>query len=538
MPRSLTKVGLVLLIVFLLPAIFYSVRELQTAQENELLIEEIYNDQLEAILFSVNQYSEDIARSWTRDWSNLLQDSLWQNSEEFNQFFSENYAIKEAFIMDSLEASEISLYSNEGEAFFSVSQEIIPQIIQAQRPVVHRLFNYRENGYLKIEPFFSDTSSLEFLVFLPTASSNPTTIYGFILDPTVFVNDFLGPRIHAIAQEELIISVHQQLAEVPLYTTANHVKHGISRAPRKPLWLFPDYYLTIQLEEQEAPTLAEQRFRTNLFLIVGLNAVLLLGAWFVFRTIKKEIELARIKSDFVSNVSHEIRTPLALISMFSETLMMGRVKSEEKKHEYYRIVNQESQRLTSMVNKILNFSKIEAGKHHFHFEPINLNEVVTGVLESYDFHLKNEGFHYHSRLSETELTINGDRESITEAIINLLDNAIKYSDEHKDISVLTGISADQYFVEIQDKGMGISEANQEAIFDKFFRVSSSLPTKPTAPSSDGSPRSGTGLGLSLVKYIMDAHKGTITLTSYPNKGSNFRLNFPICYRVGKLIANE
>ena len=297
--------------------------------------------------------------------------------------------------------------------------------------------------------------------------------------------------------------------------------------PQKSLWLFPDYYLTIRLEQQQQPTLAEQRFQTSLFLIIGLNTILLLGAWFVYRTIKKEIELAQIKSDFVSNVSHEIRTPLALISMFSETLMLNRVKSEEKKQEYYRIVNHEAQRLTSMVNKILNFSKMEAGKHHFQFEPIDLNVVVATVLESYDFHLKNKKFTYTFLPTEMELTINGDRETIAEALINLLDNAIKYSEDHKEISIRTGINEGYYFVEIQDRGIGISEANQKAIFEKFFRVSSEASKQ----------RKGTGLGLSLVKYIMDAHKGTVELNSSPKLGSTFRLNFPIRYRVGRLIAN-
>ena len=528
MPRSLTKVGLVLLIVFLLPAIYYSVRELETVRENELLIEEIYNEQLEAILFSVNQYSEDITRSWTQEWSELLQDSVWENSEEFNQFFSENYAIQEAFIIDSFPSNKIRLYNDEGESLFSVNAELILNNLASQESTIQRLFRYRENGYLKIQPFSSDTSSLELLVFLPTDSENSSTVCGFVLVADVFVSDFLAPRIHAIAQEEFVISVYQESADMPLYTTAKSLEKGITPGPRKPLWLFPDYFLNIRLEEQKHPSLAEQRFQTNLFLIIGLNAVLLLGAWFVFRTIKKEIELARIKSDFVSNVSHEIRTPLALISMFSETLMMNRVKNEEKKQEYYRIVNHEAQRLTSMVNKILNFSKMEAGKHHFHFEPIDLNVVVASVLESYDFHLKNEGFSYHFHPTEAALNVNGDRETITEALINLLDNAIKYSEDHKEITVQTGIEQGYYFVEIHDKGIGISEANQKAIFEKFFRVTSDISAK----------RKGTGLGLSLVKYIMDAHKGTIELTSHPKKGSTFRLNFPILYKVSKLIASE
>ena len=524
MPSSLTRIGLVLLVVFLLPAIYYSVRELKAVQESEVLIEEIYNDQLEAILFSVNQYSEDIARSWTLDWTAIIQDSVIEDYDRLNQFFDENYAISHVFVLDSLTGSEVTFYSSEGEAYYSNFEQSVLSLINQQSDGLARLYDYRENGYLKIQPIASDTSSLELLVFLAESGAE---LHGFVLNPELFVNDFLGPRIHAIAQEEFVISVHRRTEATPFYTTANSPKKGMGPEPQKSLWLFPDYYLTIRLEQQQQPTLAEQRFQTSLFLIIGLNTILLLGAWFVYRTIKKEIELAQIKSDFVSNVSHEIRTPLALISMFSETLMLNRVKSEEKKQEYYRIVNHEAQRLTSMVNKILNFSKMEAGKHHFQFEPIDLNVVVATVLESYDFHLKNKKFTYTFLPTEMELTINGDRETIAEALINLLDNAIKYSEDHKEISIRTGINEGYYFVEIQDRGIGISEANQKAIFEKFFRVSSEASKQ----------RKGTGLGLSLVKYIMDAHKGTVELNSSLKLGSTFRLNFPIRYRVGRLIAN-
>lgn len=527
MPNSLTRIGLVLLVVLLLPAIYYSVRELKAVQESELLIEEIYNNQLEAILFSVNQYSEDIARSWTQEWTAIVRDSLLEDSEVMNQFFNENYAIEEVFIIDSLLSSPLRIFSDEGEEIFSDNQEVVLNLVQLHENTIRRLYDYRDNGYIKIQPIVADSSSLELLIFLPQNPSDSRALYGFVLNPEIFINDFLGPRIHSIAQEEFIISVLQTAEPIPFYTTATHPKRGVSDEPSKSLWLFPDYALTIRLDEAEEPTLAEQRFQTNLFLIVGLNIVLLLGAWFVYRTIKKEIELARIKSDFVSNVSHEIRTPLALITMFSETLLMGRVNSEEKKHEYYRIVNHEAQRLTSMVNKILNFSKMEAGKHHFQFDPIDLNVVVASVLESYDYHLKNKGFNYEFHPSEMELTIKGDRETITEALINLLDNAIKYSEQQKEISVRTGINEGYYFVEIEDRGIGISESNQKAIFEKFFRVTSEVTAQ----------RKGTGIGLSLVKYIMDAHKGTIELNSSPRKGSTFRLNFPIRYRVGKLIAS-
>ena len=127
-----------------------------------------------------------------------------------------------------------------------------------------------------------------------------------------------------------------------------------------------------------------------------------------------------------------------------------------------------------------------------------------------------------------ELTITGDRESIAEALINLLDNAIKYSEDNKAIAVRTGISEGYYFVEVQDQGIGISETHQQAIFEKFYRVTQGASAQ----------RKGTGLGLSLVKHIMDAHKGSIEVTSHKNEGSLFRLNFPIRYKVSKLMTSE
>ena len=128
----------------------------------------------------------------------------------------------------------------------------------------------------------------------------------------------------------------------------------------KDLWIFPDYSLGIRTQGASLQELVRQRTRTNLYLLVGLDIVLIVAVVLAFRNIKREVQLAQNKTDFVSNVSHEIRTPLALISMFAETLELDRVKSEEKKHEYYSIINKETQRLTGIVNKILNFSQTEA----------------------------------------------------------------------------------------------------------------------------------------------------------------------------------
>ena len=138
---------------------------------------------------------------------------------------------------------------------------------------------------------------------------------------------------------------------------------------------------------QSIQDLVKERALNNLVLIGILLLVLITSVIFVYRSVKKELEFAQAKADFVSNVSHELRTPLALISMFAETLEMDRVKTEEKKKEYYSIISHESNRLGKIVNTILNFSKMEAGKRKFIFAEEDLNEVIIQVYQNYSYHL-------------------------------------------------------------------------------------------------------------------------------------------------------
>ena len=273
--------------------------------------------------------------------------------------------------------------------------------------------------------------------------------------------------------------------------------------------------MAIKLKGETIEDLVNQRAKTNLILIIALTLILIAGAWLVFRNTKREVELAQVKSEFVSNVSHELRTPLSLISMFAETLEMGRVKSEEKKKEYYSIISQEALRLGKIVNKILSFSKMEAGKRTYNFEEVDLNEIVEQIYDSYRFHLQNNGFEFIFHRHDSPLKIKADSEALSEAIINLLDNAVKYSKDKKRVELLTGEKQESIFLEVTDLGIGIGTEDQKRIFEKFYRVSSGLVHN----------TKGTGLGLSLVKHIMDAHKGEVTLSSELGNGSTFRLIF-------------
>jgi len=203
--------------------------------------------------------------------------------------------------------------------------------------------------------------------------------------------------------------------------------------------------------------------------------------------------------------------------MFSETLEMDRIKSEEKKKEYYSIISQEANRLSKIVNSILNFSKMEAGKRQYNFVESYLNDVAENVYHSYKFHLEQKGFTFNILKDETIPIIKIDEEAVSEAIVNLVDNAVKYSDNNKAILIRTGMENNYAFVEVEDKGIGIPEKDQKKIFDKFFRVS----------SGNVHNVKGSGLGLSIVKHIIEAHKGKIELFSEVNKGSKFRLLFPL-----------
>jgi len=203
--------------------------------------------------------------------------------------------------------------------------------------------------------------------------------------------------------------------------------------------------------------------------------------------------------------------------MYSETLEMGRVKDEERKKEYYSIINTESNRLAAMVNKILNFSKIESGKREYKFEETDLNNVVGNIIETYHHHFRRKEFVCNYSPTDNLPSIDADAEAITDAIINLIDNAIKYSSDNKKIDILTGRVGNSVYVEVRDYGVGIDQKYQKMVFDKFYRV------------TDGNlahMAKGSGIGLSIVDHIMNAHNGSISLISKIGEGSRFILYFP------------
>jgi signal transduction histidine kinase len=254
-----------------------------------------------------------------------------------------------------------------------------------------------------------------------------------------------------------------------------------------------------------------------LILFVGIIVVMLFGIILMVRAVIHESEISRMKSEFVSNVSHELKTPLALIRMFGETLDSGIVTEEKDKQKFYGIIRKESERLTHLINNVLDFSRMDAGVKEYNFRETDLVEVVRSSLEAYKFQLNDSGFKIESELPDEPVTIRIDKDAISQVLLNLLNNAVKYSDEDKYILVKVQKDLSSALISVTDHGVGISKEESKRIFDKFYRVS-------TARSKE---TRGSGLGLTLAKHIIEAHGGTIEVESEVGKGSRFTVILPI-----------
>ena len=254
------------------------------------------------------------------------------------------------------------------------------------------------------------------------------------------------------------------------------------------------------------------------FWILGILSLLIVGGLVLTKhMISKEMALARLKSDFVSNVSHELRTPLALIRLYAETLELGRITTHEKKDQYYRIIRKESERLTSLINNILDFSRIEAGRKEYEFRETNIAELVRNTIESYRYQIEQQGFELEENIDPTIPPLRVDREAIARAVVNLINNALKYSGEEKFLGVKLYRDNGVVKLEVIDHGIGIGRHDQSKIFEKFYRAGDPLVHN----------TKGSGLGLSLVRHISQAHGGDIAVESTPGKGSRFILSLPV-----------
>ena len=224
-----------------------------------------------------------------------------------------------------------------------------------------------------------------------------------------------------------------------------------------------------------------------------------------------------MKSEFIANVSHEVKTPIATIRALAENLNEGWVTGQEKQREYFFLIEREAKRLTHLVENILDFSRIEKAKKTYRIEATSMADSTKKVIERFRLLVDVDGVLIKENIENDLPLLMLDAEAYEQALLNLLDNAVKYSREEKVIEISARLEDDSIIVAVADHGIGISKKDSEKIFEKFYR----------SPIPDGRKIPGSGIGLTLVKEIIEAHGGTIKVESKIGKGSTFILSFPI-----------
>ncbi|HEY0139577.1 MAG TPA: HAMP domain-containing sensor histidine kinase [Thermoanaerobaculia bacterium] len=301
----------------------------------------------------------------------------------------------------------------------------------------------------------------------------------------------------------------------PVLTKAANGREYISQ----PLsFVFTDWRAGVRDTCASPEEMAAINFRHNAlwtggaFVVLCGAIVLAIGAMF------RQARLSQMKSDFVSNVSHELRTPLSSIRVFGEYMRLGRVTKPEKIQEYGEYIEAEGRRLTQLINNILDFSKIESAEKKYRFCEVDVVDLVENTVNAFEVPLREQGFvvsYEGPEVHPPALLI--DKDAIGQVLVNLIDNAMKYSGERKEIAVRVTTAANELRIAIRDRGIGIPSLEQKKIFEKFYRVGGALVHDVK----------GSGLGLAIVKHVVQAHGGRVEVASMPGEGSTFTIVLPL-----------
>jgi signal transduction histidine kinase len=266
-------------------------------------------------------------------------------------------------------------------------------------------------------------------------------------------------------------------------------------------------------------SVVEKDIRLLYGLMTALLAALALGLFILYKYITREAELVRLKTDFVDSVSHTLKTPLTRMTLLAENVQRGWVTEENQKTAFLQTIVRETTLMNEMIDNMLDFSRIEAGKKQYYFQVSSLPDIVQSVVERYAVYLEKNGFELNVEILDELPPFELDREAVALIIANLLQNAVKYTDREKEkyIAVRVCREKESALIEVQDRGMGIADKDLPDIFKKFYRV----------PGSEVKAREGSGLGLFIARHAAAAHNGDIRVKSQIGKGSTFTVRIPI-----------
>jgi signal transduction histidine kinase len=258
--------------------------------------------------------------------------------------------------------------------------------------------------------------------------------------------------------------------------------------------------------------------RTTLYLWTGVAVIALIVGMtlFVSRYVTAQVRLTNLKNDLMATVSHELRTPLASMRVLLDTLLAGRCTNLVQSDEYLRLIAKENVRLSRLIDNFLTFSRIERNKQQFEQQPLDLRQLVLDAADAMGDRFTAPHQMLDVAVPDSLPQITGDREALLTALLNLLDNAHKYTNDEKHVRLRASANGDEVVIEVSDNGIGIPPRAQRRIFDRFYQVDTNLSRK----------AGGCGLGLSIVHHIIRAHNGTIAVESAPEQGTTFTIRIP------------
>lgn len=277
---------------------------------------------------------------------------------------------------------------------------------------------------------------------------------------------------------------------------------------------FPGIRVAIPISKESK---AASRLMPFVLALVIALVVTVFAGYLTWRDVRRDLRLAALRSQFVASVSHELKTPLTAIRMFAEAMRMDEALDRPTVNQNLDTIVQEADRLTRLVDNVLDFARIEQGKKTYPMQRTSLADIVETAAGAMEYSMSQSGFHLTLAVDHTLPPIVADRDAIQQAILNLLDNAMKYSGDSREIELRLSRENDDGVVCVLDKGPGIPESEQSRIFERFYRI----------PSPENDRRPGAGLGLTLVDHVVKAHGGSVGVESRPGQGSAFTIRLPL-----------